>query len=118
MQSGWYTGRRIRRTIGKGRPTRPFRYHDLGSAAYLARGRAVISVGRLHTAGFLGWLGWLFIHIAFLTGYRNRVGAVLTWAVTFARDSRKERIFPTRRIESLRTLYAAPDRRTAPGATG
>ena len=118
MQSGWYTGRRIRRRIGNHGPPPPFRYHDLGSAAYLARGRAVVSVGPLRFAGFLGWLTWLFIHIAFLTGYRNRVGAVLTWAVTFARDSRRERIVTTRRIESLRNLYAASDRRAAPGATG
>jgi len=42
-----------------------------------SRGRAVISAGKLHFGGFLGWLAWLFIHIGFLTGYRNRVGAVL-----------------------------------------
>jgi NADH dehydrogenase len=112
MQSGLYVGRRIRRRLEGGRPARPFRYHDLGSAAYLARGRAVVSAGPVHLAGFPGWLVWLFIHIAFLTGYRNRVGAVLTWAVTFARDARRERTFTTRQIGSLHDLYAAPDRRT------
>ena len=118
MQSGAYAGRHIRHQVEGGSTPKPFRYVDLGSAAYLTRGRALVSAGPVHLSGRLGWLTWLFIHIAFLTGYRNRVGAVLTWAVTFARDSRKERIFPTRRIESLRNLYAAPDRRTAPGATG
>jgi len=108
MQSGLYVGRRIRRRLDGGRPTRPFRYHDLGAAAYLSRGRAVVSVGRVHLAGFPGWLVWLFIHIAFLTGHRNRIGAVLTWAVTFARDSRRERTFTTRQIGSLRDPYAAP----------
>jgi NADH:ubiquinone reductase (H+-translocating) len=116
MQSGLYAGRRIRQRL-EGRATaRPFRYHDLGSAAYLARGRAVVSVGRVHLAGLPGWLVWLFIHIAFLTGYRNRVGAVLTWAVTFARESRRERTFTTRQIGSLHDLYATPveaDPRTA-----
>jgi NADH dehydrogenase len=107
MQTGLYAGRRIRHRLA-GRPIRPFRYHELGSAAYLARGRAVVSVGRLHLAGFLGWLVWLFVHIAFLTGYRNRLGALLTWSVTFARDARRERTFTTRQIESLRELYAAP----------
>jgi len=53
---------------------KPFRYHDLGSAAYISRGRAVVSAGPLKVGGFLGWWIWLFIHIAFLTGYRNRVG--------------------------------------------
>ena len=75
-------------TFGK-----PFRYHDLGSAAYISRGRAVISAGKLHFGGFLGWLAWLFIHIGFLTGYRNRVGAVLGWWFAFSRDLRRERTF-------------------------
>jgi NADH:ubiquinone reductase (H+-translocating) len=115
MQTGLYTGRRIRRHLEGHRPARPFRYHDLGTAAYLARGRAVVSVGKVHFAGFLGWLVWLFIHIAFLTGYRNRAGAVASWAVTFIRDTRRERTFTTQQIESLRDLYRdtpAPDRRT------
>jgi len=114
MQSGLYAGRRIRRRLTGAGPTGPFRYRDLGSAAYLARGRAVVSVGRVHLAGFPAWLIWLFIHIAFLTGYRNRVGAVLSWAVTFTRDARRERTFTTREIGSLHDLYtvpAAPQRR-------
>ena len=115
MQSGRYVGRSIRRRLDGVPPAGPFRYHDLGSAAYLARGRAVVSVGPVHLAGFLGWLIWLFIHLAFLTGYRNRIGALLTWAVTFARDSRRERTFTTRQIGSLHDLYASPagpDQRT------
>jgi NADH dehydrogenase FAD-containing subunit len=115
MQTGLYTGRRIRRHLEGHRPAGPFRYHDLGTAAYLARGRAVVSVGKVHFAGFLGWLVWLLIHIAFLTGYRYRAGAVASWAVTFIRDTRRERTFTTQQIESLRDLYRdtpAPDRRT------
>ncbi|MGZ4502522.1 MAG: NAD(P)/FAD-dependent oxidoreductase [Nocardioidaceae bacterium] len=93
MQAGWYAARRIRAEVaGEPRPG-PFRYHDLGSAAYIARGRAVVSVGPLHLSGRLGWLAWLFVHIAFLTGYRNRVTAVLTWAMTFSRETRRERAF-------------------------
>ena len=59
---------------------KPFRYRDLGSAAYISRGRAVVSVGRIHASGFIGWLGWLGIHLTFLTTFRNRLGALLTWA--------------------------------------
>jgi NADH:ubiquinone reductase (H+-translocating) len=116
MQSGLYVGRRIRQRFEGSSHDRQFRYHDLGSAAYLARGRAVVSVGPVHLAGLPGWLVWLFIHIAFLTGYRNRAGAVLTWAVTFVRESGRERTFTTRQIGSLHDLYATPvgaDPRTA-----
>jgi NADH dehydrogenase len=115
MQSGLYAGRRIRHRL-EGKEIAPFRYHDLGSAAYLSRGNAVVSAGPLRFAGFPGWMAWLLIHIAFLTGYRNRVAAVLTWAVTFARDARRERTFTTQQIERLRDVYdSSPDReRPAP----
>ncbi|GAA2858337.1 NAD(P)/FAD-dependent oxidoreductase [Pseudonocardia halophobica] len=104
MQAGMYAGRRIRHRSA-GRPVRPFRYHDLGSAAYLSRGNAVVSAGPLKFGGFAGWLAWLVLHLAFLTGYRNRVGAVLTWAAAFARDARRERTFTTQEIETLRDVY-------------
>ena len=47
----------------------------------------------MNFGGFLGWWVWLFIHIGFLTGYRNRVGAVLGWWFAFTRDLRRERTF-------------------------
>jgi NADH:ubiquinone reductase (H+-translocating) len=93
MQTGLYAGRRIRQEARGETFDKPFRYHDLGSAAYISRGRAVISAGKLNFGGFPGWCAWLFIHIAFLTGYRNRVGAVLGWWFAFTRDVRRERGF-------------------------
>ena len=84
MQAGLYTGHRLRRRAAGNMAEKPFRYHDLGSAAYISRGRAVVSAGPLKVGGFVGWVIWLFIHIAFLTGYRNRVGALLTWWLAFA----------------------------------
>jgi NADH:ubiquinone reductase (H+-translocating) len=117
MQSGLYVGHRIRRQAAGQQPAKPFRYHDLGSAAYLSRGRAVVSAGPLRVGGFLGWWIWLFIHIAFLTGYRNRIGAVLTWWLAFTRDLRRERTFSTEQIDRLRDVYASPlyaDTPTAP----
>ena len=107
MQSGAYAGRRIRRQVS-GRPSRrAFRYIDLGSAAYVARGRAVVSAGPLQLSGLLGWLTWLFIHIAFLTGYRNRFTAVMTWLVAFSRGVRRERAFTTQEIETRQEVFKA-----------
>lgn len=92
MQSGRYAARCIRHQVeGRTRPARPFRYRDLGSAAYISRGQAVVKMGPLHLSGRLGWLVWLFIHIMFLTGFRNRVGALLSWLPLFAGDVRRER---------------------------
>ncbi|MGH3208357.1 MAG: NAD(P)/FAD-dependent oxidoreductase [Trebonia sp.] len=105
MQSGLYTGHRIRRAAEGRSSARPFRYHDLGSAAYISRGNAIMSAGPLQISGFPGWVGWLFIHIAFLTGYRNRFGAILTWWSAFTRDRRRERAFTTREVGVVADVY-------------
>src|SRR5215470_17503022 len=93
MQSGLYAGRKIGHQAQGKTFDKPFHYRDLGSAAYISRGKAVVSAFGLNFGGFLGWWAWLFIHIGFLTGYRNRVGAVLGWWFAFTRDLRRERTF-------------------------
>ena len=113
MQTGLYTGHRIRRRAAGNMAEKPFRYHDLGSAAYISRGQAVVKAGPLQMSGLLGWVSWLFIHIAFLTGYRNRVGALLTWWLAFARNLRRERTFTTQQLET-RDVYTLPLGRAEP----
>jgi NADH:ubiquinone reductase (H+-translocating) len=93
MQSGLYAGRRTSHLARGQAFDKPFKYRDLGSAAYISRGKAVVSAFGLNFGGFLGWWVWLFIHIGFLTGYRNRIGAVLGWWFAFTRDIRRERTF-------------------------
>jgi len=108
MQSGLYAGKRVRRRISGDMSDKPFRYHDLGSAAYISRGRAVVSAGPMQLGGFLGWWVWLFIHIAFLTGYRNRLGAMLTWWLAFTRDVRRERTITTQQVQMLGDVFTLP----------
>jgi NADH:ubiquinone reductase (H+-translocating) len=115
MQTGLYAGLRVRHEVERRVPHKPFRYRDLGSAAYISRGKAVVSVGRLHLAGFIAWWIWLFIHIGFLTGYRNRFGAVLSWWFAFTRDLRRERTFTTREVGFVPDVYTAS---LPPPATG
>jgi NADH dehydrogenase len=94
-QSGRYAGLCIRdRVEHRKRQRKPFEYNHLGMAAYLARGRAIVSFGPITLSGFLGWLAWLLLHITFLAGIRNRFGTILSWLVTFSRGSRRERITP------------------------
>ena len=107
MQSGLYAGHRVRHRVSGNMEEKPFRYRDLGSAAYISRGKAVVSAGPLQVGGFIGWWIWLFIHIAFLTGYRNRLGAILTWWLTFTRDVRRERTFTTAQIATMRDVYTS-----------
>jgi NADH dehydrogenase len=93
MQTGLYAARRITQEAQGQSYDKPFRYRDLGSAAYISRGHAVVSAFGLQFGGFLGWWAWLFIHIGFLTGFRNRLGAILSWWPAFVRDIRRERTF-------------------------
>jgi NADH dehydrogenase len=111
MQAGLHAGRQVRRSA-EGRPAATaFRYRDLGSAAYISRGRAVVSAGPLHVGGFIGWWAWLVIHIGFLTGFRNRAGAVLSWWFAFTRDLRRERTFTSAEVGAPSDVYAS----AAPG---
>jgi NADH dehydrogenase len=104
-QSGLYAGRRVRHELTGEGQVKPFRYVDLGSAACIARGKAVVSAGPARLTGLPGWVAWLFIHIAFLAGYRNRAGAILTWWAALTRDVRRERAYPTREVGHVRDLY-------------
>jgi NADH dehydrogenase len=75
----------------RGAPTRPFRYHDRGSMATIGRAAAVAVVGRLRLSGYPAWLAWLFVHIIFLIGFRNRFLVLFEWAwayVTWRRGAR------------------------------
>ena len=59
--------------------------------ATIGRSRAIVEVGRWKFAGFFAWLVWLIVHIYFLTGFRNRLFVVITWAwsyLTFRRGAR------------------------------
>jgi hypothetical protein len=67
----------------------------------------VISVGPFRASGLIGWFAWLGIHIAFLTTFRNRAGAILTWTLAFGRESRRERAFSMQRIVAAEDIYPA-----------
>ena len=92
-----HAGRTARRRLHPARSRRQapqaYRYRDLGSAAYISRGHALLQAGPVKLSGFIGWLGWGFIHIAFLTGVRNRFSTVATWLATIARARRTDRTF-------------------------
>ena len=69
----------------------PFKYFDKGSMATISRFRAVAMVGKLRLTGFIAWLMWLAVHLFYITGFKNRVTAVLHWFVSFLGRGRSER---------------------------
>ncbi|WP_205473350.1 NAD(P)/FAD-dependent oxidoreductase [Nocardioides sp. SYSU D00038] len=76
----------------RGKPvTKPFKYFDKGSMATISRFRAVALVGKIRLTGFVAWLMWLAVHLFYITGFKNRVTAVLHWLVSFLGRGRSER---------------------------
>ncbi|WP_030166241.1 MULTISPECIES: NAD(P)/FAD-dependent oxidoreductase [Actinomycetes] len=106
MQGGRHAGAVIAAAVeGKTNKRRPFKYRDLGNAAYIARHHALVQAGPLHMSGMMGWLSWGFIHIAFLSGARNRTGTLMNWAATLATGSRRERAITYGDPETARKPY-------------
>jgi len=91
MQSGRYAARSIVRRLRGDNATRAFRYRDLGTMATVARFRAVAWFGPVRVAGPVAWLLWLVVHLAFLTGFKNRVATLASWTVAFLGRGRPER---------------------------
>lgn len=73
-------------------PRPPFRYLDKGLMAIIGKNHAVVKSGSFRLNGFLAWLAWLFIHIAFLIGFRNKLAVLLGWAFAYLRDNPGARI--------------------------
>ena len=91
MQAGRHTARNIIRAV-EGKPRVPFRYRDKGMLATIGRGAAVASIGPIRASGHFAWLLWLFIHIFFLIGFRNRLIVMIHWAWSYATFDRGARL--------------------------
>ncbi|MGA5299412.1 NAD(P)/FAD-dependent oxidoreductase [Nucisporomicrobium flavum] len=92
IQSGRHAAGQIKRRLAGKQTGQKFSYFDKGSMATISRFSAVASIGKLHLSGFLGWLIWLAVHLLYLVGFKNRVTAVLHWAVSFLGRGRSERV--------------------------
>ena len=79
-----------------GEPTKPFRYHDYGNLATIGRNAAVVDLvlpfGHFKFSGHLAWLFWLFAHIYFLIGFRNRTVVLMDWAGAYWSKERYARV--------------------------
>jgi NADH dehydrogenase len=96
---GRFVAKLIRREIELGRtsPAQPvqrelFHYWDKGSLATIGRAAAVAQFGSIHISGFMAWLAWLFVHILFLIGFRNRVLVFIQWAWSYFTYERGARL--------------------------
>jgi NADH:ubiquinone reductase (H+-translocating) len=69
--------------IVNGEPTRPFHYYNKGDLATIGRNRAIAVFGRVQVAGYPAWLLWLFVHILYLVGFRNRLSVLIQWGYAY-----------------------------------
>ena len=82
MQQGHRAAKNILRQINN-QPVTPFQYKDKGSMATIGRNRAVAAFNGRAFNGFFAWFIWLFIHIFYLIGFRNRIMVMLSWAIRY-----------------------------------
>jgi len=101
IQEGRFVGRLIRREVAArasnapatSAETRPaFHYFDKGNLATIGRAAAVAEIGKIHISGLFAWLTWLFVHIFFLIGFRNRLLVMIQWAWSYLAYDRGARL--------------------------
>jgi NADH:ubiquinone reductase (H+-translocating) len=98
MQQGRHAARNVLRMI-KGRKPQRFRYWDKGTMATIGRNKAVADLKFMHLSGRLAWLAWLFVHIVFLVGFRNRLLVLFQWAWAYFTFDKGARLI-TRNFQS------------------
>jgi len=91
IQQGDWVANTIARDL-EHRPRRPFRYQDKGSLATIGRAAAVAQFGKFELSGYFAWLAWLFVHVLFLIGFRNRLIVMINWAWAYLSYQRGARL--------------------------
>jgi NADH:ubiquinone reductase (H+-translocating) len=106
LQEGTAAARNIERDL-RGQRREPFHYFDKGSLATIGRNAAVAQFGKFHLSGFVAWLAWLFVHIFFLIGFRNRIIVLFQWAWSYFTYERGARLITgDQRLPSWEELKA------------
>lgn len=103
-------GRHAAGNIQRGRAAtayEPFRYHDYGNMATIGRASAVVHAAGTKFSGLVAWVFWLFVHILYLIGFRNRLVVMVNWAWSYIRLKRSARLI-TGRLEVEPADKAAP----------
>jgi NADH dehydrogenase len=91
MQQARTVGKSVRRLL-VGKDALVFEYFDKGTMATIGRRRAIAMVDRMHMSGFIAWMAWLFVHIWYLIGFKNRIVVMITWAWSYFTYRRGARI--------------------------
>jgi NADH dehydrogenase len=107
MQEGATAAKNILRTLRR-QPRKRFRYRNKGDLATIGRQRAIADFGRFHVEGPLAWWLWLFVHIMYLAGFRNRAAVLMEWAYSFFTYQRGSRLITAPHLLRNPAPSAAP----------
>ena len=91
IQQGKHLGNNFRRML-RNKKMQPFDYFEKGTMATVGRNKAVVDIGRLHFGGAIAWFLWMFVHLWFLVGFRNRVVTFFNWTYSYINYDRAARL--------------------------
>lgn len=91
IQQGRHLAKNLKR-INRKQPLIPFRYFDKGSMATVGRNKAVVDINNLNLGGAIAWFIWMFIHLWYLVGFRNRVVTFFNWTYNYINYDRAARL--------------------------
>lgn len=114
LQQGRHIARNILADVA-GKERKPFSYLDKGQMATIGRSRAVVEVGKLRFSGFFAWLAWLFVHIYFLTGFKNRLFVVMQWGTAYFTFTRGARLIVNKHWQFYDKVAKGEERRDTAG---
>ena len=91
IQQGNLLGKNLINLI-ENRPMKPFVYFDKGSMATIGRNKAVCDIKKFRFQGVFAWFVWMFVHLFFLIGFRNRMVVFINWVYNYIRFDREARL--------------------------
>jgi NADH dehydrogenase len=119
IQGAKYAAKQINGRLQGQESTKPFHYFDKGSMATISRFSAVALIGKVRLTGFPAWVMWLAVHLVYLTGFKNRLGALGHWSVSFLGRGRSERTTTEQQVYARAALQqlkgGASDLVSSPG---
>jgi len=111
MQMGTNAAENILRDM-KGKPRQDFEYWDKGTMATIGRSKAIVQAAGFHFKGLIAWLMWLFLHVFFLIGFRNRFAVMFEWFWAYLTRERSARLI-TGDAEEMRDAVQFLEARSA-----
>jgi NADH dehydrogenase len=91
MQQGKLLAKNIQNLLDD-KPLKPFRYKDQGSMATVGRHRAVVDLKNLHLQGFIAWYIWMFVHLASIIGFKNKLFIFWSWVWSYLSYDKSNRL--------------------------